>query len=246
MFKGNQDIVFGNANVIVGVNEVGKTAICEWLWTLKDSSTLWRWGAYPNRPGFTYHDVKIAIDLRAPARQHIELEITRGRPTFTIDNQKFPFSPFGYETSSLSEVMRPSKIDKEDQVFIARCLNMDEISVQALADHISEKPGLFLKGACWKDERDDETDGGSKLIRSLYCELAKRSHMQPFKSLSGGEASAVLLDLAIARARILAAHRPTLLIVETGILMMSEVFLSQFLEELSSPQTPFQSGMAPT
>ncbi|MEA3074681.1 MAG: hypothetical protein QOD29_6127, partial [Alphaproteobacteria bacterium] len=34
-----------DTNVITGKNGVGKTTICEWLWSLKDSSTLWRWGA---------------------------------------------------------------------------------------------------------------------------------------------------------------------------------------------------------
>jgi hypothetical protein len=47
VFKPDQRITLAKANVIVGGNGVGKTAICEWLWSLKDSSPLWRWGAYP-------------------------------------------------------------------------------------------------------------------------------------------------------------------------------------------------------
>jgi hypothetical protein len=49
VFKPDQNINFANLNVIVGDNAVGKTAICEWLWSLKDSSTLPRWGAYCTR-----------------------------------------------------------------------------------------------------------------------------------------------------------------------------------------------------
>ena len=49
VFKPDQQITFANANVIVGGNGVGKTTICEWLGSLKDSSQLLRWGAYPTR-----------------------------------------------------------------------------------------------------------------------------------------------------------------------------------------------------
>ena len=34
-----------HAYLFTGTRGVGKTTICEWLWSLKDSSTLWRWGA---------------------------------------------------------------------------------------------------------------------------------------------------------------------------------------------------------
>jgi hypothetical protein len=50
-----------------------------------------------------------------------------------------------------------------------------------------------------------------------------------------------LIDLAIAIARLLAAHRPTLPIIETDGLSMAEKFLSLFLKALSSPDVPFQS-----
>jgi hypothetical protein len=66
--------------VIVGNNGVGKTTICEWLWSLKNSSTLWRWGAYPKNADRKYRDVKVAIDFRAPARHHLTLEIAGPEP----------------------------------------------------------------------------------------------------------------------------------------------------------------------
>jgi hypothetical protein len=60
VFKPDQRIVFTNANVIIGDNSVGKTTICDWLSSLKDSSKLRRWGAYPRLPGRTYRDVHVA------------------------------------------------------------------------------------------------------------------------------------------------------------------------------------------
>ncbi len=44
----------------------------------------------------------------------------------------------------------------------------------------------------------------------------------------------------------MAAYRPTLLIIETDELSMSEEFLSLFLGALSSPNTPFQSIVVTT
>jgi hypothetical protein len=242
VFKPDQTINFANLNVIVGGNGVGKTTICEWLWSLKDSSTLWRWGAYPKNAGRKYHDVKVAIDFRAPARHRLVLDISGGRTIFTLDAQKFPFSPVGYEVSALRRDSRSGAPSEPDQTFVGQCLGMDEVEVQALAEYINENSGIFLKGAGWK-EIQIEDDG--PLVRTLHCKLPN-GHTLPFRNLSGGETGAVLMDLAIARARLLAAYRPTLLIIETGGLSMGEKFLSLFLKALAAPDTPFQSVVVTT
>jgi hypothetical protein len=101
VFKPNQRIVFANVNVITGDNSVGKTTICEWLSSLKDSSKLSRWGAYPRWPRETYRGVHIAFDLRAPDRQHVKLDIQDGRSTFTLENRKFSLCPIAYEVSMI-------------------------------------------------------------------------------------------------------------------------------------------------
>jgi hypothetical protein len=242
VFKPDQLIAFASLNVIVGENGVGKTTICEWLWSLKDSSTLWRWGAYPQGSGRKYHDLKVTIDFRAPARHHLEMEIMEGRTSFTFDGQKFPFSPARYEVTAVRREDRSGGPSEADQTFVAKCLGIDEIEVQALADYVNTNPGVYLKGTEW---RDVEVEDGEPLVRRLYCKLPN-GHTLTYRALSGGESGAVLVDLAITRARLLAVHRPTLLIVETGGLSMSEGFLSLFLEALSAPDTPFQSIVVTT
>jgi hypothetical protein len=143
----------------------------------------------------------------------------------------------------IHEIARRSGSPSEgDQIFIAKRLQMDEIGVQALADHINESPGIFLKGAEWGESEDDE---GGEPVRRLCC-VFDDGHKLPFRSLSSSETSAVLVELAIARARILAARRPTVLIIETGGLSMGESFLSLFLEALSPPDVPFQTIVVAT
>lgn len=242
VFKPDQRIAFANLNVIMGNNGVGKTTICEWLWSLKDSSTLWRWGAYPKNASRKYHDVKVAIDFRAPARHHLILDIAKGRTTFTLDSQKFPFNPIGYEISALRRESRSGGLSVPDQTFISQCLGMDEIEVQALAEHINESPGVFLKGTEWEDVEDEN---GGDPVRRLNCLLPNGDKL-PFRGISGGESGAVLVDLAIARAKFFAIHCPTLLIIETSGLSMEEKFLSLFLNALSSPDIPFQSIVVTT
>jgi len=237
VFRPDQKITFSNVNVIVGDNEAGKTTICEWLSCLKDSSALWRWGAYPSSGGHNYDDVKVAIDIRAPARHRVRLEVSGGRIAFSLDDQNFPFSPVGYEIVAIREDAKRAR-GEEDHILIANALGMDPIDVQALAEHINDSPGVRLKGASWDDVVDEDT---GKKSRELKCNLAGGYHAAPFKSLSGGETGGVLLDLSIARAKILAAYRPTLLTVETSGLSMSPEFLSQYLVALSSPDIPFQT-----
>jgi hypothetical protein len=245
VFKPDQRIVLANANVVVGDNAVGKTTICEWLSSLKDSSKLSRWGAYPSWTRRTYGDVHVAIDLRAPDRQHVRLDIQGGRSTFTLEKQKFPFCPIAYEVSIVAKERRFFNPEEGDQAFLAKCLQMDEIGVQALADHITQSPGIFLKGVEWREAEDDENGGHGNRLRYLYCVLPN-GHRRPLRHLSSSETGAALVDLAIARAKILAMNRPTLLIVEAGSLSMSEKFLSLFLNELSSPGMPFQSMVVST
>jgi hypothetical protein len=166
VFKPDQRIVFANANVITGDNSIGKTTICEWLSSLKDPSKLWRWGAYPRLAGQTYPDVHVAIDLRAPDRQHLELDIEGGRPTFTLENQKFPFCPIIYEVDIVAQERRFNPAEG-DQVYLANCLQLDEISVQALADYITGSPGIYLKGVEWGEAEGNENGDDSNTLRYL-------------------------------------------------------------------------------
>jgi hypothetical protein len=242
VFKPDQQISFANTNVILGANGVGKTTICEWLWTLKNSSTLWRWGAYPTAGDRRSRDVKMTIDFRAPARHHLEVEISGGRTSFIVDTERFPFSPVGYEISTLRRERHFRSKSDGDHSFIAKCLQMNSVEVQALGDYINESPGVYLKGAEWRDVEDEE---GGERTRRLYC-LFANGRKGAFAGLSGGEAGAVLFDLAIARARLLAVYRPTLLMVDTGELSMSDEFLSLFLKALSSADIPFQSIVVTT
>src|SRR5262249_48681623 len=52
---------------------------------------------------------------------------------------------------------------------------------------------------------------------------------------------AVLIDLAIARAKILSTRRPTLLIIEMDETSLDSTFMSEYLKVLASPDIPFQS-----
>jgi hypothetical protein len=237
VFKPDQRIVFANANLIIGDNDVGKTTICEWLSSLKDSSKLSRWGAYPSWTAETYDDVHVAIDLRAPDRQHLKLDIQGGCPTFTLEEQKFPFCPIAYEVVYIRAPDRLSNFAESDQEFLAKCLQMDETSVQALADHITENPGIFLNRVEWVE--DDEKGSYGVTLRRLYCVVPNGKFS--LRLLGSSATGAVLVDLAIAKAKILARKRPTLLIIEASSFSWAGEFLSMFLNELSSPRMPFQS-----
>jgi hypothetical protein len=239
VFKPNQRIFFANANVITGENGVGKTAICEWLLSLKNLSKLRRWGAYPNWPDHIYHDVRVRIDLRAPEMRELFLDIKGGQPSFVLGSQRFPFCPIGYEVAMVVQERRSFDPPEGDAAFISKCLHIDEVGAQALADYIAEHPGIFLKGAQWELE-DDQNSTREERPWSLHCMLSN-GVKRPLKLLSSSETGAVLADLAIARAKILATTRPTMLIIEASSFSMSGEFLSLFLTELSSPENPFQS-----
>ena len=237
VFNAGQKISFANTNVLVGDNGVGKTALCEWLSCLARLGSLSRWGAYSD--GIPLNsNLEIEFEIRAPTRQRAILRVTRGKPSFTIDDRTFPFSPIQYEVVTVRsgrdvQVAR----DRGDHEYIAKRLDIDVIEVQTLAEFIASDPGVYLKGATWEDVEDEDTGNP---VRYLRCR-ALGINGQSFRALSSGEIGAVLLDLAIARATILSSYRPTLLIVDTADLSMDSEFLSQFLNALSSPLITFQS-----
>ncbi|MEZ5892586.1 MAG: ATP-binding protein [Parvularculaceae bacterium] len=237
IFKPAQQISFANANVLVGGNGVGKTTLCEWLSCLAGSAALSRWGAY-SEDNARHSDIEVEFEIRAPTRQRAVLKVISGKPSITLDGKAFPFSPIGYEVVTLLSAREvQASWEEGDHIYIAKRLNIDAIEAQALTDFIASDQGVFLKGAAWEDVQDEDAE---KPVRQLRCNLMK-NFTQLFRTLSGGETGAVLLDLAVARATILSTYRPTLLIVETSAISMDPVFLSQFLEALSSPLVPFQS-----
>jgi hypothetical protein len=116
---------------------------------------------------------------------------------------------------------------------------MDEAGVQALVDHITESPGIFLKGAEWRVAEEDADRGA---LRYLYCTLPD-GRKRRLRLLSESEIGAVLVNLAVARAKKFAINRPTLLIIDRHSFSRAGAgkLLSLFLNALSSPVMPFQT-----
>jgi hypothetical protein len=118
------------------------------------------------------------------------------------------------------------------------------MAVRALTDHINQAPGIFLCKARWETENEDDQEE-SESGPLLLCTTPTGMELSLY-SLSSGEMSAVLFDLAIARAEIAAQYRPTILIIESDGLSMSNSFLRQYLDKLASPQVPFQTIVVAT
>lgn len=113
------------------------------------------------------------------------------------------------------------------------------MSVRALTDHINYSPGIFLHKAHWEEPTADERSEGT-LSSILHCTNPRGMELS-LNSFSTGEISAIMFDLAIARAEIAAQYKPTVLVVESDSLSMSKEFLGTYLAKLASPTTPFQT-----
>ena len=238
VFKPNQTLSLANLNVIVGSNGAGKTALCEWLGSLGAITPLQRWGAYSKCSA----RLEYAIEFRMPVAKSLSVKIENGKVDFQLDDQNYPYSPVGYQVVYCNRNRRQFSGKSDDRNQLAKALSIDAIEVDALVEYLSSCHGELLVGGSWEEDSEATDDEASD---RLICDL-KDATRQAFCTMSGGEQSAVLLDLAIARARISATYRPTLLIIEMCELNISTERMQNYMQVLSAPDTPFQTVMTAT
>ena len=89
VFKPDQRIAFASVNVIIGENGVGKTTICEWLWSLKDFIYTKALGRLPERfrPQVPRRESGDRTQgTRAPS---LRMEISGGRTSSPLTGRDF-------------------------------------------------------------------------------------------------------------------------------------------------------------
>lgn len=227
LFKPPTVIEFGKLTLLVGMNEVGKTALCEWLAAVADLEFLTRWQW--RREGRNRVDVEITY--RDPEPHVARLDFSSGKwPRYLLDRE-FTAVPTAPVKIIFPGELRSSGEKKPDDLeFLATVLGMHPYEVLALCE---EMRGTDNVTRAWFEEDED----GYR----LHADVRGISPGLQFRGLSGSERVRVMMEFAIVAANRFAGTRPTVLILDSGGWGLDTSWLKRYGEVLSSPTIGFQT-----
>lgn len=210
---------------LIGRNESGKSAICEWLSSIDSLQLIRRW--------IKPTPLKFAVTFDAPIERTLSIETGTGRIHLHLDgvaastnHHRVSVAFLGYERETTS---------KNDLDLLCRALRLDDVSVGALAELIANR-NLFIQSARFEREKDDD----GEWQQNLYCTLQSGAEVS-FAGMSSGERGRVLLDFAIAQMQSASDFAPALLIVEWPGLSIDSAGLEKYAAYFSSADCKFQT-----
>ena len=229
LFVPNTRIELAKATLVIGANGSGKTAICEWLYSLASPVRLLRWAKRSSSPA-----LDLEVSFSAPIKRTLHVSVPEKIPQLELDGVRVAANPLPIAVTYLEKSDSSTFVDDLDMA--CTVLGIDKGEAQTLASFIDSQ-SVFLSAAEWRRERDDDGKWGFR----LYVQPKNGASMRQFGSLSGSEKNRALLDLAIARAKLTAAFVPSLLLVEVSGLSLDWGSLRPYMEIFSQSRTPFQT-----
>jgi len=232
IFRAQQAIQLAKLNLICGNNGTGKTAIVEWIASFFDCQELRRWMLTGQKP------LELRMSVLTPKLQSLSLRAKQGRITYHIEGQEVAFIPVGFT------VLKPKRLDYsilDDREMLSRSLGLPAILIPSLLDEANRFPHAHISNLRFEmveSEEDNPTGTKREILRAnvpgAYPGLGLRN-------LSGAEAEGVLLELAMAAARLSGKYCPTLLILDAAAAIICEGFFEYYSYHLLDPINQFQT-----
>jgi len=231
IFTRNARIHFGNVTVIVGDNDSGKTAICDWLAGLADLGALGRWERPRGR------QLCLEMTFFDPVEHHVRLNVPESNVIqYFVDEQEVPFCPFKMGIVRVPEYVIPRQFMDDEPV--------DEL--QLVSDILRVHPSIIrnvLPHVPQSNERS-LTDLRLSLDGQRWQIFAHHEHESDpwsFLALSDSQQAMVLIELAAVIARFSAKFMPTVLLLDGGVNFLDAANFSRYAEYLGAPTNNFQT-----
>lgn len=226
LFEAEAVIELAKTTFIVGKNESGKTALCQWLSAVDSPRHLWRWGNYRN-------ELDYEILFAAPSERTLRVRIPDRVPKLSLDSAAAAFNHVRIWVAYLQDRQRHG--DDDDLIQFSKALHLDPVSIQSLASFIDDT-SIFLKAAAWRKTTNDDGDPAT----ILECTLKDGSTLS-FGGLSGSEQGRALLDFAIAHVSNAARFSPSMLLLEFANLGMTWETFAPYLQMFGRPSSNYQT-----
>lgn len=214
--------------MIYGANETGKTALCEWLAGLSDTSPLERWQIGCAR------EADYTVKVANPIDHSIKVMIAPKTVRYAIDGGAAPANPIAIKFVHVRHFPRPFRdgAPDDDLEYLASSLR---ISRQVLLNFLPLVPstGVFVKHL----KLEANEDGGDYISTTVSSTVPNL----PFLLLSDGETRIVLIEVAISLAHFYSRFHPTMLMVELGELASNDDAIATYWNHLQSAHFQFQT-----
>jgi len=236
LFAPQATIQFGKVTLIIGPNEIGKSAFCDWLAGLGNPTELLRW--LPDRYGRSELDLEVVCHM--PEQHHVRLKIAPpSSMRFWIDDREGPIQALPLRFIFIKEERFRKNWDEADDLeLICARLNVDPVTLPSLF------PFVDSHGFGWASNLrfvDEVTEDGKKSKKRLYADVSTTVPGLCFQALSHSEQTFLLVELAAALARCSSQFTPTMLLLDGGMPQLDPRRLNQLAVRLGAPQHLFQT-----
>jgi hypothetical protein len=236
LFESRAALQFGKVTLIVGPNFIGKSALCDWLAGFGDPAELWRW--LPNRYGWSELDIEVLCHM--PEQNTVRLKIADPSPLrFWINDKESPIQPLPLRFVFLKEERLSKEWDDVDDLdLICAQLNVDPVTLPSLFPFVDSAGFGWVRNLRFVDETEDDD---TRRKKKLYADVRGTKPGLCFRVLSHSEQTCLLIELAVALARVSSQFIPTMLLLDGGMSRLGPEKLNELATELAAPQHLFQT-----
>ena len=230
LFSGMCQIDFAKLNLVVGYNDVGKTALCEWIAASSNPTNLERWEKI-----IPSDRSRVSTELHYcdPDSHRLSVNfLSNDYPKYELDGESTVGSIAPVKVIFPTEV-RFSSPEEDDLDVVSNALTLHQYEAKALCDDLEESDDYFE--GVWFEEVEDK--------RYMHVKVRTRtgSETRLLRTLSGSERARLMMQLGIVAANRLARMSPTILILDSGFCRLDADWLRRYAELLASPTCRFQT-----
>lgn len=216
---GPQLLHLSRCNLLLGLVGAGKSCFLSLLVGLSHPHELMR---------RAHRDFEISAKLAwfDPQPREASITVSEGRLTYEVDGKSTPFAARPYRSIVVNDRRVPGRGEVKE---IARALDVDPWIVTGVLPRIGERLGGRVVEACVED--------GVVMVR-----MAGSDRLVTWgRGLSGGEASSIFFELAIAIADLQSEVEPTLLAFDCALGRIDVDTRKHLLDLMSMANRSFQS-----
>ena len=226
IFKKKVNIKLGKVTLFMGGAAIGKTTSCTLILGAFNFNYLERWFSNDKTSEYIAYNLK----YYNPEEQHLHIDIDSGKIKLLINDKRFAFNPHNFFFINLNQNVFFTGQDILD--YLSDLFSIDKIVFINLFDNSSELMEISMRKPIIKYEDNKylleiEQNDGLKL---------------PFSSLSGGEKTRVVLDIAIGLAKFVSQYKYTMLILDwSSLYMIDDNWMNYYVKYLNRADLNFQT-----
>ena len=230
LFNDSFEFEFTKLNLIVGGNNAGKTALCEWIAGTCNPCYLERWATLHPQ---TMKRLSISMNFFFPNPSSIEVDFQNSNyPHYKYNGERTPIWPNAVKVMFPEPLDLPIQGPHRDRDAIVNSMKLHPYELQALFDKLPDSSEHF-GGAHFKESEQD-----THMIVEMRG--AKGDQSRLLRLLASSEQETLMLDLGIIAANELARIGPTLLILDANSWTIDTEWLKDHAALFSSLECKFQ------